>query len=113
MALWTRVKRLRGGRSHMDSQMCFSKKPRCSSAMKIREKLLSSVSPEHKERLSGSAAQERVPSWGWHSPPLQVDIQSIPIAPMLAFLQSWIPAMPCPLAQSTQQGIWLCKSSVQ
>lgn len=77
MALWTRVKRLRGGRSHMDSQTCFSKNPRCSSAMKIREKLLSSVSPEHKGRLSGSAAQERVPSWGWHSPPLQADIQRV------------------------------------
>lgn len=49
MALWTRVKRLRGGRSHMESQTCFSKKPRCNSAMKIREKLLRSVSPEHKE----------------------------------------------------------------
>lgn len=52
VALWTRVKRLRGGRSHMDSQTCFSKKPRCNSAMKIREKLLSSVSPAQKERKS-------------------------------------------------------------
>lgn len=50
MALWTRVKRLRGGRSHMDSQTCFSKKPRCNSTRKIREKLLSSVSPEHERR---------------------------------------------------------------
>lgn len=50
VALCTRVKRLRGGRSHRDSQTCFSKKPRCSSARKMREKLLSSVSPEHNER---------------------------------------------------------------
>lgn len=76
VALWTRVKRLRGGRSHMDSQTCFSKKPLCSSATKIREKLLSSVSPEHKER-EVSAAQQRRASWDWHWPSLQAGIQQV------------------------------------
>lgn len=73
VALWTRVKRLRGGRSHMDSQTCFSKKPLCSSAMKIREKLLSSVSPEHKEReFQGQQHSRGEPAWIGTGPPCRL-----------------------------------------
>lgn len=46
VARWTRVKRLLGGRSQRDSQMCLSKKPRCSSATRRRRKQHRAASPE-------------------------------------------------------------------
>lgn len=49
VALWMRVKRLRGGRSHMESQMCLSKKPRCSSATSRRRKRNRAASPGGRE----------------------------------------------------------------
>lgn len=50
MARWTRVKRLRGGRSHMDSQMCLSKKPHCSSATRRRRKRRRAAAPGERTR---------------------------------------------------------------
>lgn len=50
MALWTRVKRLRGGRSQRDSQMCLSKKPRCSSATRRRRNRRRAASPRQRAR---------------------------------------------------------------
>lgn len=53
VARCTRVKRLRGGRSHVESQTCLSKKPRCSSATRRRWNRHSTASPEGDRRASG------------------------------------------------------------
>lgn len=57
VARWTRVKRLRGGRSQMDSQMCLSKKPRCSSATSRRRDCLRAASPG--DRAGQASAGQR------------------------------------------------------
>lgn len=71
MARWTRVKRLRGGRSHMESQTCLSKKPRCSSATRRRWNRCRATSPgrgqEGFRRSQGQAPQPPTPTpWPRH-----------------------------------------------
>lgn len=59
VARWTRVKRLRGGRSHIESQMCLSKKPRWSSATRRRRKRRRATSP--RERAQEGFQEARGP----------------------------------------------------
>lgn len=71
MARWTRVKRLRGGRSHMESQTCLSKKPRCSSATRRRWNRCRATSPGRGQvgfrRSQGQAPQPPTPTpWPRH-----------------------------------------------
>lgn len=62
MARWTRVKRLRGGRSQRESQRCLSKKPRCSSATRRRRNRRTAASPAERAQLASGGQ--------WHRPPL-------------------------------------------
>ena len=69
MALWMRVKQLRGSRSHMESQMCLSKKPRCSSATSRRRKRNRAASPRrqggpHCRRPRGRTTLPNLPRSG-------------------------------------------------